>query len=158
MPFPALLLNSRATLGGPCRGAEWSGAGAEWSGVERTKRTKRTKRSGAEPSGAERSGAERGAERSGVERSQAEPSGAERSQAEPSGAERSQAESKVWRLPTSMLPLAGTGSACCISLPDAGGTLQVNMVAVRDDTGQHGSGSGRYGQHGSGSGRYRSTW
>ena len=49
-----------------------------------------------------------------------------------------------------MLPLAGTGSACCISLPDAGGTLQVNMVAVRDDTGQHGSGSGRYEQWGGG--------
>ena len=109
---------------------------------------KRTKRSGAEWSGAERSGAEWSGEGSGAERSQAERSGVKRSGAEWSGVERRQAESKVWRLPTSMLPLAGTGSACCISLPDAGGTLQVNMVAVRDDTGQHGSGSGRY----------RSTW
>ena len=52
--------------------AERVDGGAEWSGVERTKRMKR--------SGAERSVAERSeAERSGVERSQAEPSGAKRS-------------------------------------------------------------------------------
>ena len=29
LPFPLLLFNSRATLEGPCGGAEWSGAGAE---------------------------------------------------------------------------------------------------------------------------------
>ena len=52
--------------------AERVDGGAEWSGVERTKRMKR--------SGAERSGVKRsGAEWSGVERSGAEPSGAKRS-------------------------------------------------------------------------------
>ena len=55
LPFPLLLLNSWATLEGPCGGAEWSGAGAEWSGVER--------------SGADEADE---AEWSGVERSQAE--------------------------------------------------------------------------------------
>jgi hypothetical protein len=67
----------------------WRGqrrSGAEWSGVERTKRTIQADE--AEWSGVERSGAEW----SGVERSGAEWSGVERSGAEWSGVERSQAE------------------------------------------------------------------
>ena len=111
-----------------------------WSGVERSGADEADE---AERSGVERSGAEWSGEGSGAERSQAERSGVKRSGAEWSGVERRQAESKVWRLPTSMLPLAGTGSACCISLPDAG-ALPIKMVVVRDDTHQHGSGSGRY--------------
>ena len=98
--------------------------------MERTKRTKRSQADEAERSGVERSEAERGAEWSGAKRSGAERSGA-------------QAESKVWRHPMSMLTLAGTGSTCCISLPDVG-ALPIKMVVVRDDTHQHGSGSGRY--------------
>ena len=62
-----------------------------------------------------------------------------------------------------MLPLAGTGSACCISLPDAGGTLQVNMVAVKrtkrtERSGAERSGAKRSGAEWSGVERSQAEW
>ena len=128
LPFPALLLNSRATLGGPCRGAEWSGARAEWSGVERMKRTKR---SGAERSGVERRGERSQAERSGVKRSGAEWSGVERS-----GVETSREQS----VETAHEYVAA-------------GRHWQRLLYISPGRRRHATG-----QHGSGSGRYRSTW